>query len=246
MIKQSTLSIVTTNPTGVIHTTEKTKQPTNHVFTSSPALDPSNHGVSSSSSTNPPTYPDSFTHTNTSTTLPINSTSKLTDIQRPSGIVIGMITSNSNQKVIPVNDDNSMHGNNNDNNAASVRNVDAGISFEDIHPDPTSPSNMQHAHNHAEFDRGSVASLASDDKEGGDIERHDSYDPDGEEGNPEEEGEVTAMDMVRQMKFYRKLKRFYHNCTYDNLKLFVRWSMESATCTISFTVSLSDLILVYF
>jgi hypothetical protein len=42
---------------------------------------------------------------------------------------------------------------------------------------------------------------------------------------------------LRQSKFMKKLHRFYNWLSYSNIKSFARWALESATCTISFTVS---------
>jgi hypothetical protein len=130
-----------------------------------------------------------------------------------------MLTANSSQKVIPINDEEAPNRHDNSHldiaalssqiddhapmtNRHSDNGDDPELHFQDIHPD-------------------------SDEEE----------DPRNGEQDEDELKRRAVAEALKQSRLYKKMTRFYQWLTYENVKQFARWALESATCTISFTVS---------
>ncbi len=149
--------------------------------------------------------------------------SKTSEVQRPSNIVIGMLTASSSQKVIPINDEEP--ASKQENGHIDLEGVSSQI--DDDHLLLTNRHSDHGEHHDPEVNFEAIHRSDSDEEE----EEQKKADQD------EDELKRRAMaEALKQSRLYKKLTKFYYWLTYENIKQFARWALESATCTISFTV----------
>lgn len=141
--------------------------------------------------------------------------SKTSEVQRPSNIVIGMLTANNSQKVIPINDEETPNKQEN-----AQLDIEAVASHIDDH-------HLDHDDHHDnDFHYQDIHKSESDEEE---------EQKDGDQDEDELKRRAVA-EAMKQSRLYKKMVRFYYWLTYENIKQTARWALESATCTISFTV----------
>ncbi len=149
--------------------------------------------------------------------------SKTSEVQRPSNIVIGMLTASSSQKVIPINDEEP--ASKQENGHIDLEGVSSQI---DDHVLLTNRHSDHGEHHDPEVNFEAIHRSDSDEEEEEEQKKADQ---------DEDELKRRAMaEALKQSRLYKKLTKFYYWLTYENIKQFARWALESATCTISFTV----------